>query len=681
MSARIIMMAASALALAASGRDLALRNVYSDRMLFQRDQPVVFAGTAEAGERVEVKMNGASAAAEADTGGVWRVELAPMKAGGPYEAEIRGAKRTLRLRDVLVGELWLASGQSNMAMPVTGGKWFSLTNGNEVAAAADDPLIRFAGVSRGGDSDCAHADVSGKLGWSRGDDTNAVKGCSATAWFFARELRRRLGIPVGVVVSAWSGSCIEPWIAEDAMKRHGLARLLRQLDEARHPPAWCAEEKSFRAHRIGDLDQWVKDVENTPGSHSREAKAGWMRSDLDEGRWTVGTPSIERPSIVWMRWHVDLPAGAEGVVFEANTASDTDEAWFDGRPIGQTDASTNFYWNLKRSYPVGTVASGRHVLAVRVNNHSGNGGVIAPRLVWTNGKVDLSKLAPRVRTEAMPDETTGPRPCCPWEGAAPGLKPRNSSFLPGGMYNAMIAPLDVFRFRGTIWYQGCANADAYLGYHACQKALVDGFRRTFGRDDMAFVCVQLAGYVRHSPEKPLGAAELSSLQPSETGFVMIRDEQARIRELPGCDCATAFDIGDPSDIHPKNKREVGRRLAGLAATLCYGSAERARGPEVVKAERKGSAVEIAFDEPVVLRSGAAAERTFALDDGCGILRWASARQVAPDRIRVESAAAKDPTRVDYGRAPYIAEAAVFNRDGYPLQPFRRTLFPFGNICH
>ena len=673
MKRQMLTVAVAAFAVAAFGREFQLRNVYSDHMLFQRDQPVVFAGYANPGEAVEVKMNGASAKATADAKGDWRVELGPMKAGGPYDVAVCGAKACLQLKDVLVGELWMASGQSNMEMPVVGSKWYSLTNGHEVASAANDPELRYFGVPKGVDCDNPHAEVQGRPGWSRGDNTNAVRHFSATAYFFGYELRRRLKVPVGIIASAWGGSRIEPWISEKVLTAHNLEKALSDLEKARNPEREPESVGIWRARQICRLADWVAAIEKTEGSLTKDAMANWMKKDLDERDWKVGKTTIDNPAIVWMRWQVELPADVEDLAFDMDFASDVDRAWFDGRQVGETGIDVPNYWSAKRHYRIGKAAAGRHVIAVRVQNHFGDGGVQGPRLVWGDRTLALDKVAPRVRTEAKPDAKTGPRPCCPWEGGPGTGMRRGSNIVPTSLYNPMIAPFDVFRCRGTIWYQGCSNAGEWQLYHDYQKALAESFRATFARPDMAFLCVQLAGYIQQSPERRLNDAEVAARPPSEQGFVMMRDEQARIREVPNCDCATAFDIGDHSDIHPKNKKEVGRRLAGLAEMICYGGKEKARGPQATKVLPKGGAVEVVFDEPIVLRGGKIGPREFALADEAGKLVWAEARLVAPNRVRIESTEVKAPVRVDYCRAPFVFGSSLCNRDGYPALPFKLSV--------
>lgn len=668
----IIVFSAVVAGLAAHGQELRLRGCYSDHMLFQRDQPIVFAGTGDVGEVVKIEMNGVTASAKADAKGGWRVELPPMKAGGPYVVAVTGSRKALKLADVMVGELWFASGQSNMEMPVCGSRWFSLTNGEAVAAAANDSGLRLLNIPHSVDCDEVHNDILGSPVWYRADAPEGVRPFSATGYYFGLELRRRLKVPVGIIAADWGGTRIEPWIPEATLKAHDLKKALADLDLARNPTNAPESILEYRARRTRELSEWIARVESAEGSLSAVAKSEWMKPGIGMDGWMPGTLDIDNPAFVWFRWEIDVPATDGEVSLDMDFASDTDEAWFDGRSIGRTGIDVPYYWSAKRHYSIGKVAAGRHLVVIRVENHFAAGGIGKPRLTWSGGMVELSRQAPLVRIETAPNAKTGARPCCPWDGCPGDGMVRGSNIVPSSIYNGMVAPLDVFRCRGTIWYQGCANAGEWQLYHGYQKALVDGFRKTFSRPDMAFVCVQLAGFIEQRPEHRLNDAEVAAREPTETGFSMIRGEQVRIREIPGCDCATAFDIGDHSDVHPKNKKEVGRRLAGLAEALCYCGTEKARGPQVVKAERKGTAVEVTFDEPLVVDPSAMGT-TFALAGTDGHRVWAAAKLVSPNTVRIESEKVLEPVLVDYCHAPFVFKGAVFNRDGYPLLPFRRTL--------
>lgn len=454
-----------AVALVAGGQ-LRFHAVYTDHMVFQRDSPIVLKGYASSDAEIGAMLGTARAVGRADAQGRWTLELPAMRAGGPYAVTVRSGNETAMLKDVLVGEVWLCSGQSNMEMPVwNDNAAYRLTNGLEVAAAADDPELRLVQINRTegdrGPVEEPGTDPRWWKGWQRADTAEAVKPFSATAYCFGRELRRRLGVPVGIVASSWGGTQIRPWIGS-------------------------------------------------------ERKDGY-------------------------------------------------------EPV---------------------------------------------------------------------------------------------------RYNGMIAPLRGLQFRGVAWYQGCADKENWRQYDEWQHALVSNWRETFGRPDLAFVCVQLAGNLRNTPGKPFSSAEIAALEPSEEGAVNIRAVQARFGDMPGCACVTAADLGDAHDVHAKNKYDVGARLAAAAEDLCYGGKTGVCGPQVTSAVRDGRAVVVRFDVPIVVKGGAFGPQEFTLAGVDGRRVWARAKQIAPNAVRIESDAVGDPDKVDYGWNPYSPSMSIRNAEGFPAFPFR-----------
>ena len=633
--------------LASGEGGLRFHAVFTDHMVLQRDQPVVLKGYARPGAEVCAELGGAKACAKADERGRWRVTLPAMKAGGPYKAKASAGGKTVTLDDVMIGELWLCSGQSNMEMPVWGaGQFYRLTNGLEVAAAADDPDLRIAQINRT-DGDKGPVEEPGTdprwwKGWQRANTAEAVKPFSATAYFFGKELRRRLGVPVGIVASSWGGTKIDPWIAN------------------KRPPQVYFDG-------FVHMSNWIARVEKAAGETSVDARANWMRKDLDAKAWTKTMDfALPAPEIRWYRWTVELPAGAEDVRFQSTGITDTDETWFDGERIGAVGIDTYCHWSVRRDYPAKAATGGRHVVALRCFNHAGPGGIGNAKLVWKGGEIDLLKTEALTRTEARPTKATGGRPWSPWDMPFP----RGYGYEPA-YYNGMIAPLEGLQFRGVAWYQGCSDQKEWDKYDDWQRKLVSSWRENLGRPDLAFICVQLAGLHENRPDKPFTAEELAAIRPTEGDVVHIRAEQDRIRRVKGCECVTAFDIGTANDVHAKNKSEVGRRLAAAAANLCYGAKVPVRGPRPLSFVRDGSAVLVKFDAPIWLAGGSIGPHEFTLKALGGERTWADAELVAPDTVRVSSPAVENPLRVDYAWVPYMPKASLYNAEGYPVMPFRK----------
>lgn len=658
---------------AANAAELKLRNVYADHMVFQRGEPIVLVGTGTPDGRVKAKIDGTEVAETIGKNGGWKVELPAMKAGGPYEITICDDAKCLSIKDVMIGELWLCSGQSNMEMPVVGGRFYSLPDGGEVARAANDPLLRLAVVAKATDCQGPHEEAKTALVWGKADNSKTVAGFSATGYFFGKELRKRLGdVAVGLVGAYWGGTCIEPWIPEKVLRRRGLAAVADSLEKTRSwtpPKDGATQVPDAVQDAIKTLDAWIAKVEQAGGAEAERARREWMKKDLDDSGWKVSESlAIPEPAFVWYRWHLDT-AELRNARFEANWISDIDEAWLDGEKIGFTDIRTRNHWSAYRKYPIASLKAGKHVLVIRAQNHMGDGGISSPKIIWDGGMIDLAKEKVLVKTETKPDAKTGPRPSSPWDLGDPNADPRGSCQVPTTLFNTMIAPLDAFRFRGAIWYQGCSNTGNPQPYADYQAALVDGWRETFSRPDLAFVCVQLAGFISQRPANRMTDEQIAALEPTENGYVELRAKQEEIRKVDGCECVTAVDIGDHSDIHPRFKPEVGRRLAAAAANLCYGAKEPVRGPKAVKATRKDSAVEIEFDSPVTLKDGKIGPHEFTLAGSDGRRCWAEAKQLAPNTVSVAAAAVKEPVKVDYARQPYTATMSLYNASGFPVTPF------------
>jgi len=687
-----------------------LRNTYSDHMLFQRDQPIVIAGFAAPGVKVSVAMAGKTSVAVAGTNGQWKAELPALKAGGPYELTVKTADDARTLKDILIGELWLCSGQSNMEMPVWGpNSAYRLPDGEKVAAAAHDAELRLLRIPTAlcpfGPCD----EPLGHAGWNRADSANAVMPFSAVGYYHGVWLRKQLGVPVGLVQAAWGGTRIEPWIPEKALRAAKLTRAVEDFEYARDDQPVVNGKPQIPnsvRRKFLELQKWetVIDVQGRKPMAEWRNEARAPRTDDSGWSWNKGL-WVNEPQWIWFRWHFNverdnldadmdedqvvdvdlqdggnpLPQNLKELAFEADFISDTDEAYLNGGLIGKTTIATMYHWGVKRHYKIGTLKSGSHVLAIRVRNHFGDGGIKNPRLVWKGGALDLATCKycskPEIVLSGENLKRFGQRPESPWGSDFTRLDPRFVNTVPTTLYNRMIAPLDTFRFRGAVWYQGCANTGAadWPLYDACQRALVAGWRETFARPDFAFVCVQLAGYWMHRLGQHEAMLKEALAKPVENGYVMIRPEQEKIRTLAGCGCATAIDIGMAEDIHPKDKNEVGRRLAACAQNLCYGGKRPVEGPKCVKAVRDGSAVLVTFDGPVVVKDGAFGDYEFTLAGADKNRVWAKAKLVKPETVRVEAAEVGEPVRVDYAWVPYAPKLSVYNAEGFPATPFFREV--------
>lgn len=631
----------AALAACPALAEVRLAPIFGDHMVLQREAALPVWGQAEPGEEVSVTLAGQARSVRAGPDGRWRAELDPMPAGGPHELEVRGANRIL-LKDVRIGEVWICSGQSNMQWPVR----LSADPEREIAQSAD-PDLRLFLVGFAAPSEPA-AGLSGA--WQVcGPDS--VGGFSAVAYSFGRHLRRELGVPVGLIQSAVGGTPAESWtrledLSSDPQLRKHAEHRTRAL--ADYPAALARHKEQMR------------DFEATGGFDPATAAddAGWERPDHDDREWGVltqplaweysGIGELKLDGTVWCRRDVEIPADWAGkdLILRTCPIDEEDRAFFNGEAVGGLNA-----WTERRAYPVPgrLVRGGRAVISFRVTDRAGIGGIIGEPADFRLERADdpsifLPLAGPwryRVAGRFLP------RPTQP---LGPG-----HALLPGGLYNGMIAPIVPFRIRGVIWYQGESNARDSLEYRRLFPALIRGWREAWGQGEFPFYWVQLAGYIWERPDPE---------------WAELREAQTLTLSLPATGQALAIDLGESRDIHPKNKQEVGRRLALIALDRTYGRPTVYSGP-VFRAVRFGDGrAVVSFDHAdggLVARDGAL--RSFEIAGADRVFVPAEA-VVSGDTVIVSAAGISEPVAVRYAWANFPEGCNLYNGSGLPACPFR-----------
>lgn len=666
-------------------------------MVFQRGCAVRISGYATPDFVIEGTFRGHSAKTTVPDSGEWELEFPAGPEGGPFDLTLTTGFASIVLHDVMVGEVWICSGQSNMEYPVgTVGPFWGLPDGEDVMRDGD-PGIRIFQTPRITCPDGPCAEPPGILRWMRGDDPEAIRPFSAVAWFFGKALRRRLGadVPIGLVHSSWGGTVIEPWIPRFAYEKAGRTGELSRIDDAiayREDDKGSFESKYLAAQK--PLREWLRDKFFAPNAAaSAAALATWAAPTLPPGEdalWTHGkrgcARGLSQVGVTWFRREFTVPASWEGrdVLFHIDKIDDCDEMFLDGVKIGETTIDARQYWLLPRDYTakLGQPADGRHVLAVRVQNHFNVGSFCDKLTVALDGTdeiIDLSggEWAERVEFHVDTDKV-GVRPDVPSDA----YTPRTSPQTPSTLYNSMIAPFTPLALRGAIWYQGCSNRGNPKDYAPLQDLLVASWREAFRNKDLVFLGTQLSAFWSHNPDARLPDDWWCALPPEESrtgfSFVDIREAQERLLNSPGCGLACIIDVGDHSDIHPCRKRPVGERLAQEAMRLAYGDASALPSPRAISATREGSAVRVAFrDAAVGLVSAAGAAvapetHLFALAGDDGSYAWAEAKIEADGSVVVASPAVSRPVRVEYAWSDFPPEEAQLHRasDGFPLFPFR-----------
>lgn len=622
--------------LAAQAR-IELPQVFGDGAVVQRDQPMRIWGWSAPAAHLQVQFDHSKTAVTADAEGRWSVVLPAHAAGGPFELSVRSGKDETVSHDLLVGDVYLASGQSNMEFEL-----YKAGNAAAAIAHATDGAIRQIKIP---DSwsvrPVEHLPASH---WVAASPATAGQ-FSAVAYFFAREIRADQHVPIGIINDNWGGSRIEPWM--DAT----TAGVAPEAIEARIHREDGAQAKLLAATRQV-LARWpsVLGVTAAPSGQARYAAA-----DLDEHGWVpIAVPSLWESAgyegmdgVAWYRTHFQLSAAeaAKGVTLELGMIDDSDVTWVNGRLVGHIDDG----WNRPRHYrvPASALHAGRNTLAIRVDDLGAGGGVYG----------EPSDLAIR------PDGARRRAFAGPWlfRPEAVRLVPvENRNQIPTLLYNKMIHPLLPLAIRGVLWYQGEANAadaDAFV-YRDQFKALIRQWRHDFQQPDLPFLWVQLANFRQGTDTA------------TTSGWAMLRESQSAALALPHTAQAVTIDVGDPDTIHPTNKQAVGHRLALAARQVIYGESLVYSGPLYRAMTVEGHAIRLHFvTAGSALRVRGEALAGFTIAGADRHFHPARAR-IDGDDVVVQAADVDAPVAVRYGWSENPADANLLNAAGLPASPFR-----------
>ncbi|WP_409674488.1 sialate O-acetylesterase [Blastomonas sp.] len=539
--------------------------LFTDGAVLQRDQPIHVRGRAEPGEAVRATLGGAMAQATADNQGRFELRFPAMPASRALTLEVTGKAGQARASDVLIGDVFLCSGQSNMELAVERAQ----DANSQIAASADSELRLFT-IGRGAALE-PQTVLAQTSGWRAAAPESAAK-FSAACFYMAQDLRRSAGVPVGAIHASWGGSRISAWMSDTALAASGMraAAELRALYVRDSAAASLASGRAWEAW-------WRASTGDRKGSEpwSAGATLDWKPVPRIAFWEDWGVAELQSfNGVLWFRKTVTLTPQQAGqaATLAIGPVDDADQTWLNGQPVGSggNPGAPRLY-----SLPRGRLVAGRNVLIVNANDSFGKGGMPGPAesmmLTFADGSVEPIGEG----WEYSIEQRALPRPPrAPWEDTAGA----------GTIYNAMIAPIGRIGLKGVAWYQG--ESDVGLpGYADRLRALMADWRQHFGVSDLPFAIVQLAGY-----------GQMVS-QPAPSGWADIREEQRRaVASDHGRAAITVtIDLGDPRDIHPGQKHEVGRRLARAMRSVAYGSAEPATGPQISAAERTDGGIALAFD--------------------------------------------------------------------------------------
>lgn len=674
--------AAVAAAVTSLRGDVTLPGVFSDHAVLLRSDAVPVWGWAQPGEEVTVEIAGRTARTTADAGGRWRASLDLAGAApGPFELVVEGRNRVVA-RDVLVGETWLASGQSNMDHPLR----LSLGAAEEIARS-DNPQLRLFKMRRLPSLEPL-SEFTGQ--WLVANPATAGR-FTGVGYFFGQQLQRTLRTPVGLIDPSIGGSPVEAWIsnesvAADPALRAGRDRRLEDL--ATHPERL----PRFRA----DFVRWQRETgreDRRATEPSRYAApgaevAGWLTIQLPAVFTDVGLPDS---GAVWLRRTVPVSAAMAGrpLRLDLGALEGYVEVYWDGEKIGETTVQGNPGLESRFTYeiPARLVREGEATLAARVFSPAG-GAAIRASAAGSNFRVILDGnhrvfLAGewRALVEFAFPPLPAAAPAAPREPNAPGELRGFASTL----FNGQLHPLIPYAVRGCLWYQGEGNVDRAAQYRASLPRLIDDWRRHWRQPRLPFYFCQLPNFGPHSAT------------PGESAWAELRESQDAALAVPDTGMAVLLDVGEEADLHPRDKRTPGERLARLALARTYGQPVPCEGPRLAGLAREGAALRLRFthtDGGLVARplpatyqprSTDAATRPlprhvpgsqlegFAVCGADGRWVWADA-SIDGDTVLVRAAGVESPTAVRYAWSDNPV-CNLYNGAGLPAAPFRTDRQP------
>ncbi|MFO1044417.1 MAG: sialate O-acetylesterase [Planctomycetaceae bacterium] len=625
--------------------------LFSDSMVLQREIAAPVWGWSTPGDVITLAFDGKPVGEPATAGedGRWMTRIGPFPSGGPHTLLIRGKSRSIELKDVLIGDVWLCSGQSNMNWPVRLSQ-----NGDAEVAAANHPAIRSFTVSFF--PSVVPQQLPQPAKWETCTPEFA-RNFTGVGYFFAREINQNQKIPIGIIHSSVGATYAEVWVSREGLQKRMPHDFTDLLEEAAN---WAPEGGTVFDY-FAAMEKWIAAAD--PESSAKKYSSA---IDLDVSAWQdIEVPKPwnqaglgEFQGLVWFRTMIDLPDDwcDDDLKLQLSVVRGVDLVWWNGELVGTSQMSGNKAYTIDRSL----LRPGKNLLVVAIVNREGPGGFVsapANMALTRNGK----PADPRVKIAGT------------WKGrastaadniAAPPHPPVRNYKTITSMYNGMIAPLVPFAIKGALWYQGEANGPRWLQYRRLLPTLIADWRERFGVGDFPFLIVSLANY------NPL------QTKPVEPGWAEIRESQWRtVRTVPNTGMAMTIDIGDGGDIHPRNKQEVGRRLALVARKIVYGEKDLiTSGPEFTEMQiepPKGDRIRLYFKNlggGLMIKPGDEKLTGFVVAGPDKEFKWADA-VIDGDTIVVSSPEVPLPKYVRYGWA-WNPLVNLYNKEGLPAITFR-----------
>jgi len=614
--------------------------LFNDGMVLQRNKPIPVWGWADANEKIEIHFNNQIIKTKADKNGKWIVKLNSEKEGGPYEMIIKG-KNSITIKNILIGEVWICSGQSNMEFTVN-----QVMNARQEMSNADFPMIRQFLVERDM-SETPKEDFKAAK-WEICNN-KTVGNFTAVGYFFAKKIYSELKIPIGIIHTSWGGICVESWTSKEALESSSeFKELVSDMPKI--------DIDSLAKNQMEILTNRIEKIQGLKISSINEAS--YKDLNYDDTKWPeMSVPQLwenqQLPNLdgtVWMRKSIKISKenASKQALLELAEVDDQDSTYVNGFFVGTTNR-----YDAKRIYeiPAGIIKEGINVIAVKITDYTGGGGIWGDsadlKLSLQFGEIPLSGK---------------------WKFNVVDVKSELSpNIYPSLLYNAMLHPLIPYAFRGVLWYQGEANVNRADQYKKAFPLMIQDWRAKWNQGDFPFYFVQLSSF-----------NEFNGNSNNGSKWAELREAQSQTLNVPYTGMCVTVDIGNAKDIHPTNKQDVGKRLAAIALHNLYNKNIVFNGPTYKSMKIENEKVILTFDN---IGSGLKTSDKYGYVKGFEvagldkIFHYAKA-YVQDNKVIVFCEEVLNPIAVRYGWADDAGDCNLYNKEDFPASPFRTDDWEF-----
>jgi len=629
---KILAAAAVALFTFSATANVRLPQIISSNMVIQRNEPIKIWGWADKGEKVSITFNGKKVSAKRISSDKWEAVFPAMKEGGPYEISISG-KNTIELKNIMIGDIWICSGQSNMEWTLQ-----KTDNVEEELAVAENNNIRLLNIPQTV-SEIPLDDVP-ECEWKVCSAESAAE-FSGVGYYFGKYIQKNTGVPVGLINTSWGGTVVETWMSNDAISEY--SEYSSQIEESKN-----SKMHEMALSMDAKMEVWEQNTNNDKGTQEK-----WYLPETNFSEWKkMKVPQMfditQHPNIdgsVWYEREITLTdeEAENEIVLSLGTIDDNDITYLNGQKVG----ATNDY-SKARKYTVkqGAAKPGKNILVVKIVDNMGGGGFYGDAKNMT-----ITTSAGTKNIAGQWNYKIG------FEGISP-LSFNSPNKYPSLLFNAMINPLLPLKIKGAIWYQGESNVRNADKYSSLFTSMISDWRKKWEIGTFPFIFVQLANF------NPVGTAD-------DGDWAKLRASQTKVwQTVEKTGMAVIIDKGSSTTIHPTNKQSVGERLYLQAMNVAYGKNIEACGPIYKSVEIQGSKAIVTFDHADGLKTSSryGYVNGFALAGSDKQWYWATAT-IIDGKVVVESSKVANPKYVRYAWENDPHDVNLTNSIDLPAAPF------------